>query len=221
MLLKGCAIIVAGALLFLAGRYFGGYDLLAARETVSSLRAEAARLQTALRSLNQEQVMLKESAQVDRRAYDTVEHDLRGQQDEIAELRKELAFYRAMVNVGEQSRGLHIQSVQIRGSGKLPEFSYRLILTQYMKGNRTITGRIEIRIEGMLGDQPLTITPDQVNLSTASRTQFHFKYFQELTGVMVLPDGFLPARIQIRARLSDKKHSSVERTFLWSDVFSE
>jgi len=216
---KGAFIVLAGIVLILCGRYFGSYDLLAARDTVSSLRDQVARLKSELRSLNQEQVMLKQSAAVDRQAYDAVERDLRGQQDEIAELRKEIAFYRAMVNVGEQSPGLHIQSFQIRGSKQLPEVSYRLILTQYMNSNRTIGGRIEMQVEGMQGDSPMSVGPEHLKLSGASRTRFRFKYFQELTGVMILPEGFLPARIQIRARLDDKKRTFVERAFPWDEVF--
>lgn len=213
------AVVLAAIVVFLGGRYFGSYDLIVARETESSLSDEISRLQTSLRSSRQEMLALKQSAAVDREAYDTVEHDLRGQQDEIAELRKEIAFYRAMVNVGDQSRGVHLQSFQIRGNEGLPEFGYRLILTQYMNGNRVVAGRIEMQFEGMAGDRPMTIAPDHLKLSQSSDIRFHFKYFQELTGGVVLPEGFLPARVLVRAHLDGKKHSSVERAFPWEEVF--
>lgn len=212
-------LVLGGGALFLLGRYFGSYDLVVARHAESTLHAEIVRLKAALGSSNQELIGLKQSATVDREAYGTVERDLREQQDEIAALRKEIEFYRAMVNVGDQSRGLRVQSFQIRGNEGFPEFSYRLILTQYMNGNRYVDGQIEMQIEGVVADKPLTIASDRLALSQASISRFHFKYFQELTGSMVLPEKFLPARILVRAKLEGKQREVVERTFPWEEVF--
>ena len=51
-------------------------------------------------------------------------------------------------------------------------------------------------------------------------TKFRFKYFQELQGEIVLPEGFVPLRITLNIDPVDKSQKPIEQTFSWSEVIT-
>ena len=47
-------------------------------------------------------------------------------------------------------------------------------------------------------------------------TALLFKYFQRVEGILALPEGFLPQRLRVTARLSGKKGAKIEKWYNWS-----
>ncbi|HEY9120837.1 MAG TPA: DUF6776 family protein, partial [Marinobacter sp.] len=48
--------------------------------------------------------------------------------------------------------------------------------------------------------------------------RFRFRYFQDIEGLLRLPDGFEPLELQVVARAEGSKSSQAERTFDWDEL---
>jgi hypothetical protein len=58
------------------------------------------------------------------------------------------------------------------------------------------------------------VSDDQSSLGI----KFKFKYFQDITGELILPKDFSPESIQVVAQADGKKASKLERTYMWNDL---
>ena len=54
---------------------------------------------------------------------------------------------------------------------------------------------------------------------TGTSLDFSFKYFQQLVGLFMLPEGFKPA--SVRMRVLPEGSAPFEREFMWKDVVIE
>ena len=48
--------------------------------------------------------------------------------------------------------------------------------------------------------------------------KFKFRYFQNIEGELVLPEGFEPSALQVVAQSKGKKASRIEQSYEWSTV---
>ena len=54
---------------------------------------------------------------------------------------------------------------------------------------------------------------------SGSTLEFSFKYFQQIAGMIMLPEGFKPA--SVRLRVQPEGSNAIEREFMWKDVVIE
>jgi hypothetical protein len=212
------AVIAFGWLLYEYGRSTAGYSMMEARQRQAVLADRVAELEAEKARLQAQVALLGQTVEIDRRAYEEVDRTLADLQNEMLELRQEVAFYRGIVNSEDGAPGLRIQSFKLR-PGDAPQYHYRLVLTQLASTRARIQGKAQISLSGMLNgtetDLPFAeLLPD----AGASDVPFSFRNFQELRGVFRLPEGFMPLRVHLRA--VPKSGSIVERTFSWAEVVS-
>jgi hypothetical protein len=214
------AVVLAGWLLFEYGRSRAGFDGLRAARTESVLQSRIKALEEEKGDLSAQNAILTQASEIDRQAYSEVDRSLSELQSEILELKEEVAFYRGIVNSPEAGRGLHIQSFRLESSGDTQHFHYRLILTQYVKNNRLISGTVSMVVGGVQDGQQVELTHARIAGDGKHSMKFKFKYFQELEGDIELPAGFLPLRVNLKAGTDGRGKAAAERTFSWSDVAS-
>jgi len=200
------------------GRYKGGFDLLEAQSQQDAMADKIELLNSDNEEMRRVNAVLEKAREVDRLAYDDVDRSLEELQREVVELGEEVAFYRGIVHAGENPRGLQIQSFQLRRNGESNLYSYRLILTQYMKNNRVLSGAAEMMVNGVQDLVRKELTLDQLAADSKTRLNFRFKYFQELAGEIELPEGFTPIKVTLRALPEAKGGKPVERSFNWSEL---
>ena len=93
------------------------------------------------------------------------------------------------------------------------------MLTQLASTRTRTQGQAQITLVGMLNGGetelgPAELLPD----AKGSGVPFSLRNFQELRGVLSLPEGFMPLRVHLRA--VPKQGGAVERTFNWTEVVS-
>jgi hypothetical protein len=212
------ALVAFGWLLYEYGRNVAGYSMVEAHQRQAALAGQVAELEAEKGRLQAQVAVLEQAAEIDRRAYEEVDRTLADLQNEMLEMRQEVAFYRGIVNSEDVAPGLRIQSFKLR-QADAAQFQYRLVLTQLASTKARIQGKAEIALSGLRNGAE-TDLPAVELLSEAGTAdlRFSFRNFQELRGVLNLPAGFIPLRVHLRA--VPKDGGVVERTFSWTDVAS-
>lgn len=194
----------------------GGW--LLARSPVSGPDpAEFTRLQGENETLKQRVAVLERADQVDRVASSDLQQTLREREEEIAGLRTDLGFYGRLVGGVARREGLAVHSVHVEPVRDSSAWNVVVTLTQNMKRSQASEGRLQIVIEGVANGQLKTLAWADLGAGDTAGLPFAFKYFQRVSGTVMLPDGFTPNRIKVVAEASGGG-GRVEQGFAWSEA---
>ena len=153
ILLGLLALGVSGWSLFDYGRYQAGYDSTEFDLERRRLVALVDEMHAEIEQLREHRAQLERAAQIERQAYNELDTNLKVLQDEILELKEELAFYRGIVSPRDASRGLRLQRFSLEPNG-LRSYRYTVVLTQVLKNDRLAQGRVKLFIDGLQGNEP-------------------------------------------------------------------
>jgi len=184
--------------LFDLGKRRGVMELADLRQQRTQLEAALQQAVQETRKLQARIAVLERSSQIDRQASLGVRGELAKAQDELAQLRKELDFYRGIVSPGEMKPGLRIQRFQVEPAGCAGCWFYSLTLTQVKRNDRYVRGVVELRLEGIENDQPKSLSLAELAGDKDKVLKYGFRYFQHFEGELHLPAGFRPQRVRIR-----------------------
>jgi len=217
-LLRGGSLLLAVLAawgLFEYGRVEGGYDVIEAHEQSQLHKQQLAELSRQNTQLREQQAVLERSSQIEREAYKQLEGTVNGLQDEILELKEELAFYRGIVSPGDaKKKGLNLQSFELTPTREAHTFHYKMVLTQVLSNGNYAYGNIAFSVEGREGDDekeyPLTKLSD-----ISHELRFRFKYFQSFEGDISLPEGFIPSKVNLVVKPRSRKHKQLTESIDW------
>lgn len=175
-------------------------------------------LRNANEALEQRIAVLERADQVGKIAASDLQQSLREREEEIAGLRADLAFYGRLVGGGARREGLAIHSVHVTPVADSHAWNVSVTLTQNLKRSQISNGRLQLEVEGVAGQQLKRIAWSDLTGSAApSGWPFAFKYFQQVTGTIVLPEGFVPNRVRVTANAGGEG-GRVEQSFAWTDA---
>ena len=211
-------VLLAAGALYSLGHYVGLRDGGRAAHDYGPLREQVADLQRENQSLRARAAMLQQGSKIDQYAYRDVSKSLKGLQDEIYELKEEVAFYRTILEPAQSGKGLRVQSLRLAREGGTDQYRYRLVLTQVITEVNSVSGDVEMTVYGDRNGAPAQLSLKDLTGGADARLHFGFKYFQKLQGEVALPDGFTPERVVLRVIPRGKAAQAVERTFQWKEV---
>jgi hypothetical protein len=185
---------------------------------LANLRAQLSAAQVQIDVLQRQVAQHVRGEQVAERATQELQTALGARQEEIASLRNDLSFYQRLMEGGAQQPGVSVHSLSVRSTDDARAFQYALTLSQNLKRNRQASGKVEISISGASGQNNTRL--DLSELGGASSTlQFSFKYFQQVAGLFMFPEGFKPASVKIR--VLPEGSAPIEREFIWKDIVNQ
>ncbi len=214
------ALGLGGWGVFLLGQQAAGLDNDSLRAERDRLRAQLSEAEASNRRLSARVAVLERAEQIDRQAYGEVERSLRQVQDEMLELKEEVAFYRGIVSPAETASGLNVTRFSLFGMGEEGVYRFKLVLTQLRSNNRLVKGHARIAIEGVLHGKQTQLSLKEVSGGTLDRLKLRFKYFQNIEGDLVLPEDFLPSRVIVEVVPVGKGWQRFKKSFDWSDIIA-
>ncbi len=210
------AVVVGGYLTFEFGRIQADYNVVDAAQQRQDHDDRIKDLQKQIAALNQEIALLETHRKIDREAYKDVETSLADLQDKIQEQRDAIAFYRGIISPADGQRGLRVQDLRLSKGNDDRQFYVRLVLVQVMQHDRSVKGEVNFSLEGAQDGVATTYKLEQlIPADETSSWPFAFRYFQNFDRQLILPEGFLPERINIEVRSRTKSIASVKQSFLW------
>lgn len=207
---------VLGAFEF--GRVRAGYDSQSMNQELTQQRGEIERLEAVNSELRERIALLERSGDIDSEARQELQATLATMQDEVLELREELAFYRGIVSPDNGAAGLRVQSLRIQPGPDRDRFHFRLVLIQAIKHDRRASGEITVAIHGQRGGEAVSLQLSDLVMNDADKLSYSFKYFQDFEGDFRLPDNFQPQRVEVTVSPSGRGNEPVSRSFAWDDI---
>ena len=222
----GSAILALGAFgLYTYTRAHTVSDFARSQLEVEQMRDERRQLTHDLRAALKEVATLKDqvvyterSGEIDTQACDTVKGSLGGLQKEVSDLREQLAFYRGIVSPDLARAGVRVYDLKLTPGANPQVFRYELALIQSVRHDRRIDGSINLLIEGMKNGVRQTLRWEDVATGDAKNLLFSFKYFEEFSGGLTLPEGFKPVRVTAKLVTDVEGAPPVEDQFDWNKI---
>ena len=177
---------------------------------------EDARLRVELEELRQDVATLSRSDQVSREANAALQLMLAERDEEISALRADVAFYERLVGSTSQRRGLTVHGLRLQSQGD-GAWHFTATLTQTLNRAAVSSGTLTLEVEGSRDDSLERLSWDALRQSEdAPGIDYSFKYFQQVDGDLLLPEGFRPLRLIVR--LVPPRGDAVEQSFPWAEA---
>ena len=209
-------LLISGWTLFDYGRYLAGYDSRESENEISALLEVQKHLEKRIETLREEKAVLERAAQIERKAYNELDTTLKVLQAEILEHKEELAFYRGIVSPKDSSSGLYLQNFFLSQNGDTRSYRYKVVLTQVLKNNRLVNGKVKLEFDGLLNGESKLLKLKEVTAKKVKDLNYRFKYFQNIEGVVEFPEGFSLLRVKIQILPRGRQRDMIEKTIEWS-----
>lgn len=172
-------------------------------------------------ALLQRIAVLERAEQVAHTAAAGLQQALRDRQEEITGLRADLAFYSRLTDGSGKAEGLKVHGLQLSASSVPRVYSFTVTLTQTLKTGPVASGNVSLSVTGVSDGKLVTLpwtklAPNQ----KPSGMGFSFKYFQQVAGIVMLPEGFTPNRIRVEADAGGSL-GHADQEFSWSDALAD
>lgn len=178
------------------------------------LTDQVEQLDTALRAARNELALHRTGTQVSQQAQEQVRSEIRDLHGQLAELEEAVAFYKSVMAPGSVEQGLRIEKFDLAATSTPGEFAFRLVLTQVGDNRNNVAGDILLKLSGVKKEQTIQLSGSDI-LAAGSDTRFRFRYFQELTGRLRLPEELQPEQITVEAINGARRNQKTEKTYIW------
>ncbi|MET0288422.1 MAG: DUF6776 family protein [Pseudoxanthomonas sp.] len=200
------------ALMTLATLQFAAPGLSQAGAQGLSQRRALNEARQQVQALTQRQATLTRSDSISREANRDLQNTLAERDQELADLRADVAFYERLVGPTDQRKGLTVFSSEFANRGDAG-WNYQIVLTQTLNRGAVSEGQMRLAVEGLRNGKLTTLDWNALQGQVVAPAQgYSFRYFQQLEGRLLLPDGFTPRRVKVSLRGQDV---AVERDLDW------
>lgn len=212
------SVVLVGLVCLVVGYAIGDEQMVSGRLERQALVDQIASLGDQVSQLEARTIDMQLTADVQRSATDALREELTGSYREISGLKEEVALYKGLMDPKSLSQGLQIAGLELSQLSSEGVYRYELLLTQVALRRSYISGDMRLEVsgrfdsEGADGEAVLSLT--ELNPAVAYPVKFKFRYFQDLSGQLRLPDGFQPVRVLVTA--SQKGKQPLTATFPWS-----
>jgi len=213
-------LVLAAWGLFHVGHQRAGFDYDELVHERDSLLDQLDKARSESQEYREKIAVLERATQIDKKGYSEVESSLKQVQDEMLELKEEVAFYRGIVSPTDTASGINVADFRVSGIGEKRAYRFKLVMTQTKSNTRVVKGYARIAFEGLQDGAQVEHTLQEVSGRKLDRLDLRFKYFQNIEGEFVLPEDFLPSRVLIEVIPADQGDSRLKKTFDWPDIMS-
>ena len=166
---------------------------------------------------DREVATLKRSDQISRQANADLQGTLAERDEEIAGLRADIAFYERFVGATAQRHGLNVHELKLEPQRDPQVWHFVATLTQNLNRGAVNRGRLLLALEVSEGGKMRRLDWNTLRQQqSAPGVDYSFKYFQQVEGDILLPEGVKPVRVVVR--LVPVSGASVEQSFTWSEA---
>ncbi len=183
-----------------------------------SLLTETLALRRENEALHADLAQLRRGEQIARQARHDNHRELVRMQTEIADLNKEVEFYRDIFGATDVDVGPRVKGVRLRRLAGEGRYSYKLVMTHVNKEDRMAEGRLSLEVRGESGGRPKAIAFVKLIESGPDSFAFKFKHFHLFEGTLKMPAGFVPRQIQVAVTEKSRRKHTHKQTYDWAST---
>lgn len=212
-------VVAVGLALFLAFRLGVSSGSAGQQRLLDEMTAMRLELGDARQNQNMNRQALERTrlgAQVDHKALDEVRIEVANLKSQMAQLEEENQFYRNLMAPSEKKRGLTFGAVELVNTDDPRRFRFKVVMQQLAINHQLLNGTLHFKLVGRQDGAPTAIHLSEVSDEIESADiRLRFRYFQNVEGLLVLPEGFEPERIELEARSTSPRTTKIEKRFGW------
>lgn len=183
-------------------------------EEKDRINQQLAESQQMIDEMRQQIADLQVGGEIDDKANEEVRQTIEALQEQMAQLNEEINFYKGVMVPNAADKGLRIERLDV--SSNVPgRIKYSLLLTQVVDKHDYVQGGVQISVLGQEAGLEKTFNLSELDLDKEDSVRFRFRYFQNINGELMLPDGFEPREVMIVAQSSGANAQRLEKTFNW------
>jgi hypothetical protein len=131
-----------------------------------------------------------------------------------------VTFYKSLMDPSSVERGLQIAQFELVSNEDSNQFSFHLLLTQMEARRDWVQGDVRVDVRGRAAHEGGAGEEQVLSLTEIAEVdpyplKYRFRYFQDLSGVLVLPTGFLPDAVLVSVNRRGNRQDNLQRTFAW------
>ncbi len=177
-------------------------ELIAARTEADELRQQVANLSMA--------------SEVDQMASEEVRGEVIELRQQIASLEADISFYRGLMAPGESNSGLALGDITLRPVGNNGRYRFKFVVQQIATNHQILNGVLNVDLVGRSDGEQVRLPLYQVSSDYDSADiKLRFKYFQNIEGELVLPEGFEAHSLELTAQSSGGNSQRTQRSYGW------
>jgi len=206
------------------GGYLGGvFDSMSSIQQLTlerdSLQNELVDGEREISRLSQRVGVLKKGGEVDRKANEGIRQTVKELKAQISNLEEEVSFYKGIMAPSSKDKGLRISKITIQPADSPGQFKYSIMMTQVADNSSFIAGLAAVNFVGnQAGEKVILPLRDLDTKVSDLGVKFRFRYFQEVTGSLTLPQQFLPEQVQVVLQSTGSKAQRVEQSIEWPET---
>ena len=215
------ALWLAVSAILIAGALAGGYLFGAQQSAI--VRVQLKTLSQQNQALREESAMLRQrladselALKVEREAGEILQGSMQSSHAQMQALQEENAFYKSLMAPSSLNEGLSIAELELTATEAPRTYKYRIMLTQAMERPSEISGSLRMQLAGRRQGREQSFQLSELTDAETYPLPFQFRYFQNLSGTLTLPEGFQPQRLLVAAKQSNGSAESLTRSFDWA-----
>ncbi len=171
-------------------------------------------------SLRGQLLIAQRSSEIDHLAFKEAGKIIGQLQEEILDLKQELAFFHQLMGNLGQTTGLAIQTFNLAKADVDHSQDFSLVLTHIRRSDRVARGKASISVDGLLDGQKQTLELKELSPTGQEVLTFEFKHFKEIKGQLTIPENFQPEELLIKVWLDDESKKPHMKEFNWSELIN-
>lgn len=213
-LLRALTMVLAILLALGGGFWVGQGGALDSGMRIQELRAKLERSQENLEQARHDLARYRADSEVSGRASEQLRQEIRALRDQAAELEEAVAFYKNVMSPGAADQPLQVQRFEVVPADGEARFRYRLTLVQAGDNRGHLSGQVELMLKGTRDGEPQTLEADEL-LDEGGDLRFRFRYFQELSGILTVPEDFQVSSLEMTARATGGRRAEATQSLPW------
>lgn len=213
------AIVAVQVLVYILGRHHAidGFSKhqMKQRDLVHELNQKT----IAFKGLQAELVRVEKSAEVDRLAAEQVRQELFGLRTQLADLQRDVEFYKGLVAPEELNKGLKLHEFALVEDATRKRYDFKLVLANIGGKNRVVKGELKmiltVQRQGETEEVAFTELP---GYEGANPLKLRFRFFQNINGSFKLPEDWQPASVEVAANVKDASGQLFSVSYNWQEL---
>ena len=191
------------------------YDRASGNRDVKALLDANEALAKENRDLKDKVLMLEQTTRLDKDTAILMQQDLKALQDEIHGLKRELEFYQGVMDAARKVTDLDIHGLFVEQLAGRNRYRLKLVLTQVVKSDKVLKGRLNLSLEGTGGDQQQRLPLEKLTIGETANFAFELKNFKRVEYDIELPPEFTAERVLVQVSTNDRNTPGLSRIFDW------
>lgn len=212
------SLLVIATLSYSLGHYRSNVKQQQALESLDRLSQDYSELKVQEQLLRQEVANLESGRAIDEVAKTQIQDTISGLKNSVTQLQKDISFYKNIMAPSDNAKGLQVQKVEIQAENDKSRYAYKIVLAQVADNKNYVNGVVAINLIGSQAGKKEVLPLRDISELEELGIKFRFRYFQNLIGELMLPEGFEAEELQIVAQTKGKKASRLEQSFDWHSL---